>query len=193
MVPDFKASKHLIEKQINNFFRQAMQKHMRSVSPNTKMVFEGHRHAAHYGNDVVYESELKSLKSEINITLEEILGDTDLLFSKLESMVADMADQQLVSMFSTISEITEATGQVVTGKMTPEILFETYEKVEMDCDENGELKIPAIHAGTDMIEEVKKIFEEIKSDKKLTDRFNKIFEKKKQDYIDRENNRKLVD
>lgn len=194
MIPNFPKAKKTIDNQVNDFCRERTKYYSGSILRNKKLVHEGNVIAAHYRDNVTYESQLKVIQSTFQISTEELLSDKGDVLLKLDEMMKDMATQQVISMYAQISEICDATGQTnQTPGATPESVFQMLEKIEMDCDENGELIIPQIHGGTETIERFKAVMSEIDSTPHLAMRFTAIMEQKKKDYFDRENNRKLVD
>lgn len=193
VLPDFPLSKAILRGQFNRFFKRRLQYWSQGMFVNEKIIHEGKTHASHYKTGVTYESGLKTIESKFQLTTEEIFGDQNLVLEKVDDMIKNMADQKVVAMFEQISSVCDATGQTNSDALTPESVIKTYDSVEMDCDGDGELIIPTIHAGPELCDKFKKIVDEILGDEVLRPQLMKVFEQKKQDWFERENNRKLVD
>lgn len=110
-------------------------------------------------------------------------------------MAKDIAAQQSHMAIETITEVTEKAGQVVkTHKETiPEDIFNMFEKIKMDFNDDGSPRDYSIYAGHDMYLSMIKTIEQIEKDPALKARLDQIMKTQKQNWVDRENNRKLVD
>ena len=75
----------------------------------------------------------------------------------------------------------------------PELLFEAIERMPIEFDDEGNPKSPTIIVNPAQMERVKDKLTEWESDPVLRDRYEAIMRKKKEECLDRESNRKLID
>jgi hypothetical protein len=66
------------------------------------------------------------------------------------------------------------------------------EKMEMECEENGEPAFSLV-MHPDMAEVVRKRMQEWENDRDFQDRYTAVIRLKREAWLDRESNRKLVD
>lgn len=85
-------------------------------------------------------------------------------------------------MFSTLTQVTDFTGNVVDGKgkgLSHEMLIEMLEKIHIDFDQDGNPLLPSIVIHPDMA----KNFEKLKADEDLyKSRFDEIINRKRDAY-----------
>lgn len=95
-----------------------------------------------------------------------------------------------------MDEITKSTGNRVDAKgkeFTFDLFIETIEKIDMDFDDNGKPYMPTLVISPDMAIKVKQELANIENDPLQKERFDKLINKKKEEWHVRESNRKLVD
>jgi len=143
-----------------------------------------------HSGGVIYRSEEKKLEiplgmmsAEVSITvddvynfnLEKICID---IYEYAESFLKDITK----TMFSTLSQVTDFTGNVVDGKgkgINHEMLLEMLEKIHIDFDQEGNPLFPSIVMHPDMA----KNFEKLKSDEELyKPRYDEIINRKREAY-----------
>ena len=75
----------------------------------------------------------------------------------------------------------------------PEMLLEAIERMPIEFDDKGNPKLPTITMNPAQMERIKDKLTEWESDSVLRDRYEAIMRKKREEWLDRESNRKLVD
>ncbi len=99
--------------------------------------------------------------------------------------------------FSFINSVIDETGNSIDAKgrpVTPDLILEALEKLPIDFDENtGLAKFPTFYINPSQKEVFQKAIADAKSDQNFKLRFDQMVERKKEEWRDRENNRKLVD
>ena len=95
-----------------------------------------------------------------------------------------------------MNQVTASTGNVVDAKgkpLTPDQFLDVMERIEMSFDQNGKPMLPQIVCGPQMVEQMKKILEQIDTEPELKQRHDELLRRKRENWCDRESRRKLVD
>ena len=117
-------------------------------------------------------------------------------FDRLPQVAHELLDAQKRDLFRVLDETTQESGNVfdAEGKpFYPELLLEAIERIPIEFDDEGNPKLPTIIVNPAQMERFKEKLTEWESDPVLRDRYVAIMRKKKEEWLDRENNRKLVD
>ena len=152
-----------------------------------------------HSGGVIYRSEQKKLaiplgkmSAEVSVKVKDVFEFnlektcTD-IYEFAESFLRDMTQ----TMFSTLSQVTDFTGNVIDGKgngITHEMLLEMLEKIYIDFDQDGNPLLPSIIIHPDMA----KAFEKLKSDEDIyKGRVEEIITKKREAYYAEKGHRGL--
>ena len=198
MIPDFPDEK---EKLMQIWFSYLNFKH------NELLGFFGTipTHRNHEGNqwdlnraDGTYDrQQYKTIETYMNIEYKDIPNLTSEKIQEIITKIAeDMARQMSQNMFAEISRVTKSIGNEVNLNGQPfekESFLEVLSKIDIDFDENGKMKSPSIIMSPKMWEENKDRFATWEEDKDFLAKHEAIISKKREEWCDRENNRKLVD
>jgi len=152
-----------------------------------------------HSGGVIYRSEQKKLaiplgkmSAEVSVNVKDVfefnLEKTCIdIYEFAESFLRDMTQ----TMFSTLSKVTDFTGNVVDGKgkgITHEMLLEMLEKIHIDFDQDGNPQLPSMIIHPDMA----KAFEKLKSDEDMYKaRYEEIITKKREAYYAEKGHRGL--
>lgn len=122
------------------------------------------------------------------ITPDEIIGVFD-------SVGEGMANERGKLFMQSIDEAVTKIGNVVTGdKSLIERLFESIEKITMEFNDDGNPIMLSFVAGSqETVDKLQRAQDEIQSTPELLQRWNKLLEKKRSEWNDREAARNLVD
>lgn len=117
------------------------------------------------------------------------------MFSKIPEVAKEFVKERSKLVFEKMEEVTQKTGNVVNANspITPQIILDALEKIQFDFDEYGNPILPSLILHPDQYERIKDEIPKWESDEGLRKRHRELIEKKRQEWIDRENNRKLVD
>lgn len=196
MLPDFLKAKELVRDKLLDFFDKRVSEHSNGLIPNIprRPLHEGAGFITKYLDGVQQDTTMRPIKSSFELKIEEIVENPALIFERINAMAIDVAVQQATMVTDSISEVTEKIGNVVrsAGEVTPNEIFEIFEKIEIDFNSDGTARMPTIYGGDKMLAGLSKAFDLIKSDPKLEQRFTDIMNKKKDEWNARENNRELV-
>ena len=196
MLPDFPISKALSSTYITSIIKIAMKQHCGPYFNDIpeKQIYEGDGFISQYSETLSHETDLKKIAGTSDFNKDELLNNKNLVIEKLFEIGQQMAEQQMKMMFDTISSVTEKVGNVVQSnkEMTPEDIFNVYSKITIDLNADGTPRLPTIVTGTEMHNKMKAVLDQIFNDEALKKRFEEIINTQKQNWHDRENNRKLV-
>jgi hypothetical protein len=117
---------------------------------------------------------------------------------RVDGMADQMISQIVPSMFAKLREVTEETGNVVSGVGRPfsfELYLETIEKIQIDFDEvTGEPRLPTMITGdSELADRARAKQAEWLRNEEYQARYRAVMARKKAEWNDREGNRKLVD
>lgn len=138
---------------------------------------------------------MKTHSARITVTNQEFENMTQAqIEAKFDQAALQLGIQAEGTMIDAIDEAVERSGNVLkrVGGFTIASYLDSLEQIDIYFDELGNPTIPTIVCGKKMQEEMKRVFAEPHSvaDQK---RYQQIIEKKREDWRDRENSRKLVD
>lgn len=143
----------------------------------------------------------KEISTKFEISKDEIVKKgPDAYFSRIPQIAKDWIERQSRLLFQKMDEVTETTGNIVDAKskpLSPELILAALDKVAVSFDEFGNANLPAIVVHPDKLERMKKEFQRYESDPLLMIKYKLMYkliiDKKRQEWLDRESDRKLVD
>lgn len=198
MLLDFISVKKRISKDLTSYLREKVKNSdpfIRQLRRKTQ--HEGTRIQVRTYDGYNDEIEYKTIGSEFNIQIEEIIREGPNAFIKhIDKLAEDILGQQSGIVFQKLNEITSKTGNVIDAHdepFTPERLLEALDKIEMEFDENGQPTNLVIVMHPNLWDKIKGKIPIWEADPEFKKKHNSIIEKKRREWLDRENNRKLVD
>ncbi|MDO9567490.1 MAG: hypothetical protein Q7J15_12230 [Candidatus Desulfaltia sp.] len=198
MLPDLPQLKADIAQVFHTVFKNRVNAYLGVVGEVPRSVIkEGRSPMTLRPDDSRDETTLKAASAELNLKVEEIQHlSVEQRINKLDTAAREMANQISSHAFATINKAVNKVGNVVDAKGRPfsaEAIFEVLEKIQMDFEDDGvqhkELTVVIPPALTDRVKET---MEHIQQDPELSERYNKIIDKKRTEWRDREAARKLV-
>lgn len=198
MLPDFIIVKEKISKYLTNYLRNKV----RNSDPFLKEIRQKVQHEGDRIKMKTYdgfndEIEYKTLASEFKINVEEIIKEgTNAFIKHIDKLAEDILGQQAQIVFKKLNEITSKTGNTVDAQnssFTKEKVLEALDKIEMEFDSEGKPANLTIVMHPDLWNKIKDQVPSWEQDSDFVKKRNEIYEKKRREWLDRENNRKLVD
>ena len=197
MLPDFPMHKE----HINNLIQERLKTILNSdalmgILPRRR-VHEGSR--LHTSSVDGYEETTGYFEatSELAVTTDEIIAKGPEVYLELLPKVAEeLIATQKREFFRVMDETTEKSGNVIDAEgrpFHPEMLLEALERMSVEFDRNGNPSNLTFIAHPAQMSEGKNKSKEWNDDPVLSDRYERIMKKKKEEWLDRENSRKLVD
>lgn len=198
MMPDFVNVKQHLKKQLFRYMEQKLHKGdplLSMIQRRTQM--EGDKYAIQSENGVMRKDGFEKFESEFFTKEEEIIEKGIVVFfERINEAANSMLKQTGGMMFRKMQEATERTGNVIDGggnPLTPDLLLNIMDKVEMDFDDEGNPKNMAFVMSPDMWSRYKDKIEKWDKEPEVIAKRERMYEKKRREWLDRESNRKLVD
>jgi len=197
MLPDFPKLKKRLVKILIHTMEERQSKYSETVSliPQNR-VLEGNKVIIEREDGSIDEMKNYIISSKIEYDLSEIEDiPPEEILKKIDKVSMDIAEQKAKMMYNEIKKTVEKVGNVtdLRGKpFTIDSLIKAYEKVWIDFDKNEKPIFPVLSVGPELYESVVKVFEKLETDPEAKNKFEQLIEKKKAEWRDRENNRKLV-
>ncbi|BBI21283.1 hypothetical protein EKJ_21300 [Qipengyuania flava] len=146
----------------------------------------------HSARDPEPNTSMHRMSAEWSVPYAKIVeNDLGLIASTLVP-VKDELDRQFASnIYSVVGAAADRVGNVVEAKKAgsfAESMLEMLEKIELGVDREGNVSMPQIHAGPDAYEKIVKEIDNVPQD--ISDRIEKLKEKKIQEALEREEKRK---
>jgi hypothetical protein len=162
------------------------------------IVHEGDSLVVTSSNGYSSQTTFPTFESEFNISYDDLLKKgPEAYFEKKADVAKDMASKLVGNVYTKIDEVTEKTGNVVSAKkgegITPNLILDLLEKIEINFDEKGNPIMPEIHLSKEDFEKLNAQKIDPKTIAEIEKRRKEIVDKKRKEWIDRESNRKLVD
>ena len=197
MLPDFPTLKAEFAGAVTRFMRERITQHsgpMRRVA--RAQIFEGHQHTITRETGETEVTKPREASAQISISLNEFatLSLQDLL-AKLDNAARQIGATQAKHLFQTISDTVEKTGNKVDAKgakFSSDLILQALGTVQIDFRDDGTPLLPTLYIGPDLEEAAKKVSAEANELPSIKRRFDKIIERKREEWRAREASRKLV-
>lgn len=197
MFPDFPNLKNKLQKVHTDMMRRQSLTYMGPLSGVRQvMIFEGDKSVIVREDGSIEESEFEQIRAKIEIDLKEVEGMTpDIILRKYAAAIEEIAKQQCRTFYKRIDEAASKVGNVFDAGGKPfciDHFFETFERLDIDFDEEGKPKMPMIIVGEDIFKSVAGVISKSEANPEHKKRFAEIMERKREEWRVRESNRKLV-
>ncbi|MBS1551969.1 MAG: hypothetical protein JST15_07875 [Bacteroidetes bacterium] len=192
MLPNYQKTKD----KLNKFYIERMLGGKYDLPIQSKKLFEGDKSVMIRENGEIDETEFKQIGATISVSYEEYENLTfPEIVERIDEKAKEMSLKKTEFMFDKINEAVSEIGNVVDCKndFNVEHLLELIDKMHIEFDENGKPIFPIFIPGSkDVLEKFQIVLTQIDSVPKYKKAMKDLLEKKKLQYNDRENNRKLV-
>ncbi len=115
--------------------------------------------------------------------------------AQLEGAAEKIAAQSEGLLFTTLGEAVESVGNVLDARgepFSPSMMWDAIEKMQVDFNDRGQPEMPTIVLHPDTFEAIRPKLQQWENDPLLRKRRREVLMKKKEEWRDRESNRKLV-
>jgi hypothetical protein len=140
--------------------------------------------------------EFKQIKLEAALPAGLTSSETaELAERKLSELAQKLAQQSEGLLFSTIEQAAQTSGNVVDARgmpLDPSKYWDQIERMPIDFDSAGKAELPTIIVHPDVFAELRRKILESENDPKEQKRRREVLAKKREEWRDREGNRKLV-
>ncbi|MBZ5612472.1 MAG: hypothetical protein LAO23_00585 [Acidobacteriia bacterium] len=197
MLPDFPKVKNSIHKaQIRSLYAE-IDKHAPVISQvKQTRQHEGDKSAIRDQDGKLRTSAFKTIGSRLEIAAN--LGSEEMkeqAKNKLQELALNLAQQSEKMMFSAVEEATSEVGNALDARGKPfhmSMLLDMLEKMQIDFDQNNNPIMPTLVLHPDMLQAIQTKIVEWENDPGLKRRKKEILSRKREEWRDRESNRKLV-
>jgi hypothetical protein len=196
MLPDFPKQKRHFQSFLGEITRARLQR-----DPLISMI---HIHHMHEGSGIQVRTqefedniELKQVGFEAEIARDDLAREGPSIYIRQALAAAEkFVEAHHKILFEKVNQVTRIAGNVTDtrGKpFSPDVLLDALERIEVDFDEAGNAKLPAMIMHPKLLESIKDKIPEWEQDPEFAKRKEEIIEQKRKDWIDRQNSRLLVD
>ncbi len=199
MLPDFPK----LKKDIHKYFLVDQFEQARMSDPLLARIRHYMQHEGDQGSYETMDGHKKDknyqqFHSEYQITVDDITNSGfEIVLKKFYDMGMDASSQMAQYSFTEIGKVIDETGNSIDAKgqkWTKELFLESIKKILIDFDEEtGQAIMPTMYIHPSQADNVRQMIQDAESDPQHKIEFDKIMEQKKQEFYDREANRKLVD
>jgi hypothetical protein len=198
MLPDFPELKKKLSLLLRERLRQSFARQAPVISDIRRFKsHEGDTFTIHRLDGSVTTSTYHLTETEFSIERHELPTLTpQQLIAKIDEAAGKMAEQASEHFFKELSEAVTRVGNVVNAQgqpISPELVFQVLEKIELDFDEHGKPHGLTMVVGTKVAEALRTLIPKWEADTELNTRYQDLMKKKREEWRDRESRRKLVD
>jgi hypothetical protein len=148
------------------------------------------------GSGVTSQDSFEKVEASFKVTDDELIRDGFQAFlSKIGTVAEELAAQREKLLIAKIQQVTGSTGKVVDakGELSPQVILEALEKIDMEFDDTGKPKHLAIVLYPNQIQKFLKSAALWAKDPEYLKAYNELMRKKREEWRAREDSRKLVD
>jgi len=197
MLPDYPEIKRRIHKSLTTRMQTICNGPPPFSDVGRQTLFEGNRNKIVRNDGTISDSTFEEISSKISIDLDNYENMTfDEILNKIDQCALDMAKQQSQYLFQTIDEAVKSVGNTIDCKgeiFNPDHIFRMLDKITIDFNSDGTPNMPLLVVGAPEVGnkwiEVQETIENTPELKKIME---ELIDKKRMEWLDRENSRKLV-
>jgi hypothetical protein len=172
---------------------------MYSVSPILSQIAvraqrEGRASSFQDEQGAIKQIDYKKISVSIQRKLEDARGLTpDEFIEAAREPGIGMGKEMMRGVWGMLDKVTQETGNVVNGPLNHDLFLDLVEKVQFDFDRDGTPQWPSLHLGLEAYAKFQHKFPEWLKDPQFQTRLNRIMERKREEFYERETCRRLVD
>ncbi len=197
MLPDFPKVKTKFQQILARLIDHLVRQEPLLSQIRRERQFEGNRMTMGPEGARSQQSGYKQMAAELAMERDEVIAKGPAAFlQKVESMAEQLQEQQGGMVLNDLRRIVERAGTVVDAKgreLTYDLFLEGIEKISMDFGDKGNPHLPTLFVSPEIGLKLKDKLAEWNADPEVQRKFREIIEKKRQEWLDRESDRKLVD
>jgi len=157
---------------------------------------EGHEGSFQDESGEVHDIEFQRQQAVFNIKTEEARGLTPKAFVEAARQPGRELGMKIAKdLYASVGAAAEAVGNVVKadGEFTFDLLLDCLRTVKLDFLPDGKARFPELHLGPAAFAEVQRKLPEWNSNPECRARFDELMRRKKEEFLEREACRRLVD
>jgi len=197
MLPDFIKIKSRIDRKLSGSIQErvGMEGVMSLISKGR--VHEGHAYAIQRADGSRDEQEFREHRAEVVLSAEDLLTDGPQAVQRaMDNLLEQLSRSTHQHIQEGIEQATKAAGTNTDAGGQPfsaELFLDSIEKTQLSFDANGDCKPPTIVIHPSLSETVERQLGRLEREPGLRERMNRIIDQQRDQWRDREANRKLVD
>ena len=196
MLPDYPEIKNYLRRQFILSVEKTQKDPFLSLIP-VHFVHEGNAFSVTSVDGFSQEGVYKEIAAQWQVSREEMITKgPEVYFSAAEKISQEFNKQKAKQLMDKMDEATQKTGNVIDAKskpLSPDLILSALDKIAIDFDESGYPIFPNLVVSPEQFEKMKTEIPKWESDPTIAVRHKLIIDKKRDEWIERENNRKLVD
>jgi hypothetical protein len=194
MLPDFPRAKEALQRYfISQIDRRSKSQLLDSI-PNIR-VHEGDGTAPF--NRERADKDASIIQARLEVNDEDVIRDGYGAFqSKIDTVAKELETQKEKILISAMDRTARTTGNVTSAKgqpFSPRIILDALEKMEIEFDDKGKSKGLVLVVSPAIGEVISKNIADWEKNPEYAKAFDELMEKKRKEWRDREDSRKLVD
>lgn len=196
MLPDYPEIKKIIQTKFERLINEESKKGSFLSVIREKRIYEGDFLESTSIDGYLDKREYAEISETFSVTKEEIIEKGfDAYFEQIPEIAQKIKNSKEKQIIDKIDEVTDRVGNVINGKSKSfaENYLEVLEKMSISFDEYGFPIIPTLIVSPEFYEKSKDEISAFDEDPVMKKKFKDIIYKKKGEWLDKEDNRKLVD
>jgi len=194
MLPDFPRAKKAVQRYFISQIDRRSKGQLLDSFPNIR-VHEGDGTAPF--NRESADKDASIIQARLEAKDEDVIRDGCRAFmSKIDATAKELETQKEKIVISAMGKAARATGNVTSAKgqpFSPHLILDALEKIEIEFDDKGKSKDLVLVVSPALAEVISKNTADWDKDSEYAKAFGELMEKKRKEWRDREDSRKLVD
>ena len=199
MLPDYPTLKRKLNEKFEDIVRNKIQEEEPLLSEIRRSIIqEGNSLAITSSDGYSSKTSYQEFVTHFEISFEEIIKNgPEAFYSRVSEISKEMAGKMAKHTIAMLEKVTERTGNVVKSEkgegITPKLILDVLEKIEISFDASGNPIMPTLIVTPEDYKKLTETKMDLESAQELEKRRKEIIEKKRNEWVDRESNRKSVD
>lgn len=197
MLPHFPEIQQRLLKLLNVRLKLVKDEELGPLSSGTSVViFEGDKIELVREDGAKEVVRMKEAKAERRIDFTEVETLTpEIIHERIDSVAKEIARQEGEAAVEELEKAVRKTGNIIDTPPTlfsPDDYFRMLDMLDVEFDERGQPRMPQFLVGPEASENISKVLKQVASDPDNKKRLKEIIERKREEWRDREADRKLV-
>ena len=196
MLPDFPSVKKAADQLFTTRIRKSASRGSFIQTIPRRKMYEGDILSVKSDRGLRVESELKEISAGFLLKNEDIIAKgMDAYYAKLDELAQSIKNQEERIMLNAMEQAAERVQNVVDakGNFSFSIILDALEKITISFDSNGNPSVQDIILSPSAAAKMRAMLPEIEKNQEYKRRYNEIIDRKRKEWLDRENSRRLVD
>jgi hypothetical protein len=197
MLPDYPLLKKKLDERFCKMIKEDIRRNPFLSGIREQEIHEGNSLTITSMDGFSSTTDYPKIMAKYEISFEETIAvGPEALFSRSKMVSQELIQKITAQVFALMEKVTERTGNIVDMQeqsVESNPILDSLEKIEIDFDKLGNPKMPTLVMSPNEYNKIKEKMKEWTNNPNMEKRRQEIIEKKKKQWLDRENSRKLVD